>query len=174
MRLKALVLAPLLATAACATGYQVDGFTGGQAPKWRATDVLEVEAAGNGYTSDRRLNEMTLLRAAESAIEANYRYFIEIDSEDTGGSSTMYLPQTQTTTFNVTPTYTGATGSSITTYSGGPVNVYKPGVNALYRMFETLPADARPGQFHDAYEVYNRLGRKYLGRHFTPKIPSTS
>jgi hypothetical protein len=50
------------------------------------------------------------------------------------------------------------------------MTIYKPGVNAVYRMFVKLPADARPGQFHDAYEIYNRLGKKYIKR-FNPKAP---
>jgi hypothetical protein len=169
MKTRALMFAALL-LCGCATGYQVDGFTGGQTPKWRATDVLEVEASGNGYTKSSRLKEMTLLRAAETAIEARYRYFIEIGSEDTGGTSTVRMPETRTTTY--TGQYIGNTynSTSTTTYGGGPMTIYKPGVNAVYRMFVKLPADARPGQFHDAYEIYNRLGKKYIKR-FNPKAP---
>ncbi len=161
-----------LVLSGCATSYQIDGFTGGQKPKWRSADVLEIEASGNGYTSSSKLERMTLLRAAETAIEANYRYFIEIDSEDTSRETTINLPATQTT--NVTGQYTGSgyTGTSTTTYANNSYDVYKPGANVRYRMFEELPPDARPGQFYDAYEVYNRLGKKYIKK-FKPKYPPT-
>jgi hypothetical protein len=159
---KLLFAAAAVMVSGCATSYQVDGFTGGQAPKWRATDVLEVQASGNAFTKDSNLGEMTLLRAAESAIAANFRYFIEIGSQNSGRTETAYLPQTSSTTFSVYPGAGGLHGQSSTLYGGGPVTFYKPGVNAVYRMFDELPADARPGQFHDAFEVYNRLGPKYI------------
>jgi hypothetical protein len=170
MKIATILLAFTIMLSGCATSYQVDGFTGGQKPKWRDVDVLEIQASGNGYTSKSKLERMTLLRAAETAIEANYRYFIEIDSENTGKSSTVTMPSTQTT--NVTGQYTGSgyRGTSTTTYSNNSYDVYKPGANIVYRMFEKLPPDARPGQFHDAYEIYNRLGKKYI-RKFKPKYP---
>ena len=126
---KLMIVAVLSTSAACATGYQVDGFKGGQEPKWRAVDVLEIKARGNGYTSSKKLGRMTLLRAAESAIEAKYRYFIEIGSENKGRESTAYLPTTTTNTYTgsyVGNTYTGTTTSYTT---GGPISVFKPGVD---------------------------------------------
>lgn len=167
---KLMIVAVLSTSAACATGYQVDGFKGGQEPKWRAVDVLEIKARGNGYTSSKKLGRMTLLRAAESAIEAKYRYFIEIGSENKGRESTAYLPTTTTNTYTgsyVGNTYTGTTTSYTT---GGPISVFKPGVDAVYRMFTELPADARPGQFYDAYEIYNEFGPKFIDG-FEPKYP---
>ncbi|MEQ9315089.1 MAG: hypothetical protein RLN72_04500, partial [Henriciella sp.] len=166
---KTLIFTAALLASGCATGYQVDGFSGGQEPSWRGTDILSVSSAGNGFTSSKKLKRMTLLRAAESAIEANYRYFIEIDSENTGKESTYYTPETTTTNYtwsNPSPYSTSLTSTSYS--SGGLQSVYKPGVDKLYKMFETLPADARPGQFHDAYEIYNDLGRKWV-KNFKPK-----
>ena len=170
---KLMMIAVLTASAGCATGYQVEGFSGGQAPKWRSADVLEIKARGNGYTSNKKLNRMTLLRAAETAIAADYRYFIEVGSEDRGSQSTIYLPTTTTNTYTgsyIGNTYTG-TSTSYTT--GGPITSFKPGVNAVYRMFTELPADARPGQFYDAYEIYNEFGPKFIDN-FKPKYPPAS
>ncbi|MCA8900433.1 MAG: hypothetical protein KDA53_04225 [Hyphomonas sp.] len=168
---KCLVLAAVLATSACATGYQIDGFTGGQEPSWRSVDVLSVSSSGNGYTSSSKLKKMTLLRAAETAIEANYRYFIEIDSTNTGGTSTYNTPVTTNTTYtwsNPSPYSTSLTSNSYT--YGGTQTVYKPGVDKLYQMFTELPEGARPGQFHDAYEIYNTYGKKWIKK-FKPKMP---
>ena len=168
---KTLILTAALFASGCATGYQVDGFTGGQEPTWRGTDILSVSSSGNAYTSSKKLKRMTLLRAAESAIEANYRYFIEIDSANTGSTSTQYLPTTTNTTYTVSSPTPYSTSLSSTSYtSGGPTTVYKPGVDKVYRLFETLPEDARPGQFYDAYEIYNEYGRKWV-KTFTPKAP---
>ncbi|MEM7458417.1 MAG: hypothetical protein AAF331_03035 [Pseudomonadota bacterium] len=170
MKLATLIIAGTLAVTGCATGYQVDGFTGGQMPKWRSVDVLEIDASGNGYTSSSKLGKMALLRAAETAIEANYRYFIEIGSEDTGKSSTVNMPSTETTTYSGGYTSTGYNSTATTTFSNNSYDVYKPGANLVYRMYEDLPEGARPGQFHDAYEIYNRLGKKWVKK-FEPKTP---
>lgn len=170
MNIKLILLASALAVTGCATGYQTDGFTGGQMPKWRSTNVLEIEAAGNGYTSSSKLEKMALLRAAETAIEARYRYFIEVGSEDTSKSSTVNMPSTETTTYDGGYTSTGYSATSTTTFSNNSYDIHKPGANLVYRMYETLPEGARPGQFHDAYEIYNRLGKKYIKK-FAPKTP---
>jgi len=170
MNIKPILIASALVVTGCATGYQTDGFTGGQMPKWRSTNVLEIEASGNGYTSSSKLDKMALLRAAETAIEANYRYFIEVGSEDTGKSSTVSMPSTETTTYDGGYTSTGYSATSTTTYSNNSYDVYKPGANLVYRMYEELPDGARPGQFHDAYEIYNRLGKKYI-KTFVPRTP---
>lgn len=170
MRIRHFILAGLLTAAGCATPYQIDGNFGGQTPKWRSTHMLEIQARGNGYTSSTRLARMTLLRAAESAIEAHFRYFIEASSEDKGSESTIYMPESQTTTYTGSYTPNGYSATSTTSYSGGELPVYKPGANVVYRMYETLPPGARPGQFYDAYEIYNRLGPKYISG-FTPRHP---
>lgn len=170
MKTTATILLGAILLSGCATSYQVDGFTGGQAPKWRATDVLEIESKGNGYTSSSKLKRMTLLRAAETAIAADYRYFIEVGSENTSKNTTAYMPTTTTTSVTGTNSPTGFSGTATTYNYGGAYNISKPGVNAVYKMFVELPSDARPGQFHDAYEVYNRLGKKYAKK-FKPKYP---
>ncbi len=170
MYIKSIILAGALAVSGCATGYQIEGSSGGQAPKWRATNILEIEAAGNGFTSDSRLERMALLRAAETAIEANYRYFIEVGSEDTSRSSTVSMPSTETPTYTAGYTPSGYTGTSTTTFNNNSYDIYKPGANLVFEMFDELPEGARPGQFHDAYEIYNRLGKKYIDN-FKPKTP---
>lgn len=171
MKLATIITAGALAVTGCATGYQLDGFTGGQMPKWRSVDVLEIEAAGNGYTSSSKLEKMALLRAAETAIEANYRYFIEIGSEDTGKSTTATMgPATETTTYSGGYSPGGYNSTSTTSYNSNTIDFYKPGANLVYRMYEDLPEGARPGQFHDAYEIYNRLGKKWVKK-FEPKTP---
>ena len=170
MKIATIIVAGTLVLTGCATGYQTSGFTGGQMPKWRSADVLEIQAVGNGYTSSSKLNKMALLRAAETAIEANYRYFIEVGSENTGSSSTVTMPSTETTNYTGGYTSTGYTSTSTTTFNNNSYNVYKPGANLVYQMYDELPEGARPGQFHDAYEIYNRLGKRWIKK-FKPKTP---
>ena len=170
MRLRSIILAASLACAACATPYQTDGFSGGQEPRWRDGAVLEVISGGNGYTSSSRLRRMTLLRAAEEAIKYDYRYFIELGSEDTGRSSTVDLPQTTTTTGSVTPNGNSLTYNSTTTTSVNSYDVYKPGENSTFRMFREPPPGMHPGQYYDAYEVFNQYGRRYIDN-FEPLTP---
>jgi len=90
----------LLGTA-CATGYGASGVTGGYTDTRLAPNVWRVSYSGNGYTSDARAVNFTMLRSAELALAHGFRYFVVAESRDTGTSDTRlfvnkYSAQTQT------------------------------------------------------------------------------
>lgn len=69
----ALVL--LLSLAACATPYEMNGLTIAAREKKLNQNTYLITAKGNAYSSDQRIDDYTMLRAAEVAIENNYRFF---------------------------------------------------------------------------------------------------
>jgi hypothetical protein len=149
------------ALVACATPtpYQVKGPDGGQLATWLGANLLEVSSRGNDATSDRLNRDLTLLRAAESAIAADFRYFVEVSAEDVGESES--IPGMITASINedgipiINP--------GVSTY------IHRPGLNAYYRMY---PGEAgkETGAVYDAYAVYNELGPELI-EDFEPKAP---
>ena len=76
-------LAILLATVfivSCATTYQAQSWTGGFKETQLDTDIYTVRFSGNGYTSNSRASDFTLLRSAELTLEKGYAYFVVVDS----------------------------------------------------------------------------------------------
>ncbi len=69
---------PLLLVVAfvgCATPYQSTGALGGYSSTKLGPRLYQVRFAGNGFTSNDRASEFILRRAAELALENNFRYF---------------------------------------------------------------------------------------------------
>jgi hypothetical protein len=63
----------------CSTAYQPDGFTGGFEELQLDENVYEITFSGNGYTSEKRVSDFVLLRAAEISLQEGYPYFRIID-----------------------------------------------------------------------------------------------
>lgn len=141
---------------------------------WVSQKTLKVSGAGNQYTTDGRIEDYVVLKAAERALEAGYEYFIVTSSENTGATESRTLNGSYDTTVQV-HTYGGIYGSptsfATATTTGGPqtYNIYKPGRDAVFVMFDERPKGFRPGQYFEALTVYNELGPKYL-RNFQPII----
>jgi hypothetical protein len=70
-----LLLAALL-LAGCQTKYQKTGLTGGYKDKQLGPDRYQISATGNGYTSEQRISDMMMLRAAELTQQRGYARFI--------------------------------------------------------------------------------------------------
>lgn len=142
-------------------------YKSGVEANWVSSKTLKVSAAGNALTTDGRVEDYVMLKAAEKAIEAGYRYFVVTSSENTGASTTETINLPYQTTVSA-HTYGGYYGPSTTfataTTTGGPrsYSVYRPGRDAVFIMFDGPPNGYRPGQYFDAVQVYNELGAKYL------------
>ena len=177
MKIATIIVAGTLVLTGCATGYQTSGCTGGQMPKWRSANVLEIQAAGNGYTSSSKLNKMALLRAAETAIEANYRYFIEVGSENTGSSSTVTMPSTETTTYTVfIQDEDGCTDTDkVIVFVDEGIHVFAPNIFSPNgdgeNEFFFLQSDASVKQIN-LLQIFDRWDNLvYLGEQTPPHIP---
>jgi hypothetical protein len=141
---------------------------------WISQKTLKVSGAGNAYTTDGRIEDYVMLRAAERALEAGYGYFIVSNSENTGATESRTVNGDYHTTVSA-HTYSGTYGSPTTfataTTTGGPTtyNIYKPGRDAVFVMFDQPPKGYRRGQYFEVVTVYNELGPKYL-RNFQPIV----
>lgn len=125
---------------ACATEYQSSGFTGGFKDTQLAPDVFRVSFSGNTFTSNDRVQDFALLRAAELTLANNAQYFAVISSTDQSRIDTHVTPGSAQTTGTVSAF--GNTGyySGTTTYSPPQVHTYyKPGIGMMIRTFQAKP-----------------------------------
>ncbi|MGE3298181.1 MAG: hypothetical protein AB7I68_12650 [Porticoccaceae bacterium] len=151
------LVGPLLA--ACATGYQSTGFTGGFKDTQLAPDVFRVSFSGNAFTSSDRVQDFALLRAAELTLANNAQYFAVISSADQSRTDTHVTPGSSQTSGTVSAY--GNTGhySGTTTYSPPQMHsYYKPGVGMMIRTFQTKPEG---GFVFDANFIIGSIRTKY-------------
>jgi hypothetical protein len=110
----------------CATPYQSNRFTGGFSETQLSSNVFKVYFSGNGYTSDERAADFTLMRSAELAYTHGFAYFIIVDEQSGASYSTVTTPTTTYTTTNVTGTGGDtAYGTSTSTTVGGETYVIR-------------------------------------------------
>ena len=156
--------ASLLGLTACATPYGEMGFAGGYQSTWLAPDVLSVSVRGNGYTSQQRVQDYTLLQAAERAMESGYTHFVVGDRQDASSRDSTWVSTPTTTTTTGTLYGNSYVGTSTTTGGGYNMQVFRPGQDVVFRMFDEEPAGYRPGQFFVVRDVYDALAPEYIGK----------
>ena len=144
---------------ACATSYQSSGLTGGFRDIQLAPDVFRVSFRGNSFTSQDRVQDFALLRAAELTLANGCRYFGVISSADQSRTDTYVSPGSAYTSGTVS--MYGNTGyySGTTNYTAPQVHTYyKPGVGMMIRTFKTQPEG---GFAFDAEFIANSIRAKY-------------
>jgi hypothetical protein len=80
----ALLLLAALLLAGCQTKYQETGLTGGYKDKQLGPDRYQISASGNGYTSEQRIADMMMLRAAELTLQHGYARWLLRPHADPG------------------------------------------------------------------------------------------
>lgn len=154
----ATILLGMLVTA-CATGYQGKGFTGGFNDTQLAPDVFRVSFSGNAFTSNDRVQDFALLRAAEITLANNFKYFAVINSTNQSKTETYVSPGSARTTGTVSGYGGTAYYSGTTTYDPPQVNTYyKPGVGLMVRAFASKPDDIFT---FDAEFIFKSIRSKY-------------
>jgi hypothetical protein len=137
---------------------------------WRGPNILVVSGAGNGFTSAQAVTDYVYLQAADKALETGYSYFVLASQADTSTvtQGTIYTP----TTTNYSGYTYGNTFSGTATTTGGAQNfpIFKPGLDAMFVMYDGPPPGYRSGQYFSAVAVHNALGPKYLGKKFHPAV----
>ena len=119
--MKILALAvTLLLLAGCATPYQSGGFLGGYKEIQLDENVFQVSFEGNAFVSAGRVENYTLLRSAEVAMENGYDYFVIVDQDAYETTGTHYTPATTYTSGSVS----GNSFYGTTTTYGGMMNSY--------------------------------------------------
>lgn len=104
---------------ACATPYQEKSLSGGFSHTQLRENVFQVTFKGNGYTSEERAVDFTMLRSAELALKSGYRYFVIVDSEKKAELETYQTPITSRTTVDADKTGNSMHGTATTRVSGG-------------------------------------------------------
>lgn len=128
----------------CVTPYQSKGFTGGFVSQWVGPDTLQVNVKGNSFTNSSRINDYSLLQAAEKGQEFGYKYFVYEKLVDVSTSSTLYSAA-------------GSSGSQ--TYV--PYTYKHPQKASVFLMFKTVPDHLAKGQYFDVSEVQKEIRTKY-------------
>jgi hypothetical protein len=132
--------AAALLLAACATAYQSTGFTGGFRDTQLAPYVFRVSFSGNAFTSNDRVQDFALLRAAELTLANNARYFGVISATDQSRRDTYISPGSSYTTGTASGYGNTAYYSGTTTYTAPQVQpYYKPCVGMMIRTFKSKP-----------------------------------
>lgn len=161
---KQAMLGLLLILSACATGYEVDGLSGGFSETRLDENIFRVIFKGNSFTSRERASDFLLLRSAELTLENNYQYFVVTDRNSYSEITTSVTPITSSTTTTTTTTgnaYGNATttANSTTTTTGGNVTTYvHPRENNVIVLLNEKPQEVLA---FNAKFVYEQLTQKY-------------
>ncbi len=149
-----------LAFAGCTTSLYYGPKTG--AGGWEvdrlAADSFRVNFRANNYAVDKIVEDYALLKAAETAQEYGFRYFIVVNKQDIGRSTEI----DQWANSYATGTYgpTGGMTSSTQSYNQA-ASVYRPGCSLKVVCFKNPPPTNRTGMVYDAGEVLTRLRAAY-------------
>lgn len=131
----------VLSGCATPTPYQSSGFAGGYSETQLSSNVFKVYFRGNGYTSDERAADFTLIRSAELALAHGFDFFIIVDEQSAASYSTVTTPTTTYTTTNVTATGgdTAYGTSNSTTIGGESYVIRKPSKENTIVCFQEKP-----------------------------------
>ena len=152
------LLAALLLS--CATNYQQKGLTGRYSETQLGENIFNVSFRGNGYTSQERASDFSLLRSAELSLENGFPYFIIVESAEDSKLSTYTTPSTSHTTVNVYNNGNYAYGNATTTTYGEQTYIFsKPRATNTIICFKEKPQV--DGLIFDAEFVVKSIREKY-------------
>jgi hypothetical protein len=135
----------------CATKYQDMGFTGGVTAEPVMTDVYRIVARGNGYTSQDRIQDFSLMKAAETTLAAGGSHFVIVDQSNRTKVDVGQTPGIAQT--NVVG------NTAFTTYTPGTTyNIVKPGEALLIRVLRLRPGETPPPAAFAAQDIVNTMG----------------
>ncbi len=145
-----IVMAVLIFLTAC-TGYRTYGMFGGFGEQRLSNNIYHVYVLGNGYTSQERVAELALLRAADIAVQNNMNYFV-ISRKDGGDIN----PQatTQMTSNNKVSTLV---------YQGRKYYLTTPSSDNIIILFKNQPNVAN-NVIYNAQKICDTLGKDYVAK----------
>ena len=144
----ALVLAILLSS--CSTEYGKMGFDGGVDAQPVTNDTYRISAQGNGFTSVSTIQDYTLLKAAETALQHGQTYFTILGGQDTTRNEVGQTPGTMN--MNIYGSTAFATYDPGVTY-----DIIKPGEDVMIRIWTPRAGDPIPPNSFNAQEVFNNI-----------------
>lgn len=157
-----LAAAVFAALAGCAaTPYQPIGTTieGGYSSNRLSDSDFEVSFRGNGFTEPRRALDYVYLRAAETALEHNFEYFVVIGQSDRSSSELISMGATSTTTGSISP-YGSFAATTVTSPSAIPV--FKPAQTIKIRCIDIGDeSNKHLGRIYSAKEIVAQMKAEY-------------
>lgn len=115
----------LLLISGCATSYQPKGVGGGFSETQLRQDIYRVRFQGNGYTSEERAVDFTLLRCAELALESGYQFFLIFSESQTAAKAAFMNAATTGSSATINSGSDYIAGNSTSTIYNGQVFVFE-------------------------------------------------
>jgi hypothetical protein len=122
--------------------------------------TLRIVGSGNYLTSDERVHDYVLLKAAEETLAAGYGYFRILEEKDSSS-----IQETTTGGYSVVTDYNGkGDADDKMIYVPSQTSTTRlPGITLVVRMYKgPKPPDA-PGNVYDAAEVATVVGPRVKG-----------
>lgn len=155
---KSLLLSLIFITASllggCAASYKSKDVWGGYAEARIDENVFHVSFKGNTFTSRERVNDFSLLRSAEVALENGYDYFVVLDQQRPG---TKIIESTQFGSPSMS-SYAGRAGPSREVSGGRKTTVSNPVTETLIACFTEKPETVNS---FNASELVRSIKSKY-------------
>jgi len=152
-----LLLVAVLISGCATTYHQYSWRTGGYSNIKIQDDIFKVRFLGNAKCTLGRVEDFTLLRCAEVALENGYKYFIVIDEKadkTTGMFTSPASAQTVGTSY-------GGTYRGTTTVYGGQTFFYQlPQLEKTINCFKDKP-DNIPTIVYDAEQIRTNIKAQY-------------
>ena len=150
-----------LVLSACATAYQPQGLSGGFSETQLSENTFKVNFKGNGYTSNDRAFDFSLLRAAELMSEKNYKYFI-IGARQNDEQISYSLSPTQSQSFvNVNSFGNSAYGTATTFNTGGDLVTTRKPRSSLIVIGENQKPKEKGVVFFETEFIIQSIKEKY-------------
>ena len=140
-----------LVMAGCATKYGEMGLTGGVAAEPIMPNVYRIKARGNGYTDRAKVQDFTLLKAAETTVENGGTHFLIGGASDASRTSAFTTPGT------VQLNRVGNT--TFGTYTPGDTDIIvKPGQDTIITIVKVPAGTTPPAGALEARPIIETIG----------------
>ncbi len=151
--MRSILLAVVLIIGGGSTPYQQMGFSGGVDTQQITADTYRIVARGNASTSSTRIQDYTLLKAAETTRAAGGTHFAIVSAADASSVGQITTGGTAQTTF--------VGNMATTTYNPPTTHHYvKPGQDTYIRVLNITPGQAPPRGAYSADEIIQHVGAR--------------
>ena len=142
-----------LLIAGCSTPYQNMGFGGGVEAQQVTADTYRILSRGNAYTSKTKIQDYTLLKAAETTRQAGGTHFVIMGGEDASRAIYLSTPGTATTTYSGNRAYTSFDPGSVD-------KLIKPGQDTIIKVLNVGAGQRPPPDALSADEIIQFVGAR--------------
>jgi hypothetical protein len=142
-----------LVLCACATRYQEMGLTGGVTSQQMSGDTFRIISRGNGFTTAERVQDYTLLKAAEVTQSVGATHFMVVGAADATRVGVIQTPATA-------QTHVIGNAAFTTVSPGSTIPIIKPGEDVYIRVFSLPAGRPLPPGTYSAAEIIRFVGSR--------------